>query len=69
MRCTWRFFVDPDGGWRWQKVGDDRAIIAESPASFSSYESCMAAAKSTGYVFEEAQGRSVRPGNDRFPRK
>jgi hypothetical protein len=69
MRYTWRFFVDPDGRWRWQQVGDDRIIISESATSFGTYESCVDAATGTGYVFEKAQGRVVRPGNDRFPRK
>lgn len=69
MRFTWRFFVDPEGRWRWQKVGDDRVVVSESDTSFGSYDSCVAAAAGTGYVFEQAQGRVVRPGNDRFPRK
>jgi len=69
MKVTWRFFVDSDMRWRWQQLTTDRAVIAESQASYDDYEGCIAAARSVGYVFEAAQGKLVRPGNERFSRR
>ena len=69
MQVTWRFFVGEDMRWRWQQLTTDRAVIAESPASYLDYECCIAAAQAAGYVFHAAQGRLVRPGNERFPRR
>ena len=64
MRVIWRFFVADDTQWRWQQLSDDRTVIAQSSASYPTYDSCVAAARANGYVFETAQGRMVRPGND-----
>ena len=64
MRYTWRFYADADGGWRWQKLGAERDVVAESSIAFEDYESCVAAATDNGYVFEATQPRFVRPGND-----
>lgn len=64
MRFTWRFYVDADGGWRWQKLGADRDVVSQSSIAFDSYDDCVAAAAKSGYVFEATQQRSVRPGND-----
>ena len=69
MKITWRFFVGADMRWRWQQLSTDRAVIAESETSYDDYEGCMAAAHAVGYVFEAAQGRLVRPGNEHRPRR
>jgi hypothetical protein len=64
MRYTWRFYVTDDGRWRWQKLGNELTVVTESSQSFDNYESCVAAATKSGYVFEATQARFVRPGND-----
>ena len=60
MRQVWRFYVDSDQRWRWQKMSPDREVIGESPASFECYEECVTAAKTAGYKFERAQAGSRR---------
>jgi hypothetical protein len=70
MRVIWRFFVADTTQWRWQQLSDDRTVVAESPMSYETYDSCVAAARAQGYVFEATQGRLTRPGNDhRYPRR
>ena len=56
----WRFFVGADGHWRWQQLALDKTILDESPASYSDYENCLAAAQVSGYVHEPAQARIRR---------
>jgi hypothetical protein len=68
MRVIWRFFVGEDTRWRWQQLSVDRAVVAESRASYEKYERCLAAAQSKGYVFEAAQDRLPRPGNRIYSR-
>jgi hypothetical protein len=63
MRTSWRFFVGPDGRWRWQELGPDGVVIKESAEAFDTYETCVGGATKSGYVFATAQGRTVRPGN------
>jgi len=57
MRSIWRFYVDPERGWRWQRLAADRAIIAESSVAYKEYEGCLANAESEGYVFKPAQAK------------
>lgn len=55
MRCSWRFYADPDREWHWQQLGLDGTLLAESPRSYPDYEACVRAAHERGYVFAEAQ--------------
>jgi hypothetical protein len=68
VRFTWRFYIGADALWHWQQIHDGN-VVAESSSSFDTYDACVIAAQSQGYVFHVAQGRTVRPGNDRFPRR
>lgn len=60
MNSIWRFYVDQDRRWRWQKLSVDHALIAESRAAYKEYEGCLANAQDEGYVFEPSQARLVR---------
>jgi hypothetical protein len=60
MYIVWRFFANEYGKWRWQKLGPDRAIISQSLRAFDSYDSCIDAARRSGYVFQLAQQRTTR---------
>lgn len=60
MRSIWRFYVDPDQQWRWQRLAADRAVIAESSVAYKEYEGCLANAESEGYVFTPAQAKLPR---------
>ena len=64
MAFTWRFYADSDGRWHWEKLAPDRTVVAQSAQGFDDYERCKAAAAENGYVFERAQTRTVRPGNE-----
>jgi hypothetical protein len=64
MSGIWRFFKSDRGRWCWQKLSLDSVVIAESAVSYATYDSCIAAARSNGYVFESSQACGARPGND-----
>jgi hypothetical protein len=55
INFVWRFYVDPDGAWRWQRLGTDSKIHGESPASHATYEVCVADAEVYGYHFARSQ--------------
>lgn len=60
MNFIWRFYVDPDHRWRWQRLSSDRSVVAESRAAYKEYEGCLANAKDEGYVFHPSQAKLVR---------
>ena len=55
MTLIWRFFAGEDRRWRWQQVSIDHVVLAESRASYTDYENCVAAARVSGYVFQASQ--------------
>ncbi len=57
MNNIWRFFVDPDRRWRWQRLAADRSLISESRAAYKEYENCLASARNEGYDFHPSQGK------------
>ncbi|HET9403999.1 MAG TPA: hypothetical protein VFO57_05425 [Burkholderiales bacterium] len=57
MNNIWRFYVDQDRLWRWQRLAADRSLISESRAAYKEYESCLANAKIEGYVFHPSQDK------------
>lgn len=62
MRVIWRFFVGENMRWKWQQLGYDRRVIAESRSSYDNFERCIAAARTKGYVYCSAQEHLARPG-------
>jgi len=60
MNFIWRFYVDQDHRWRWQRLSTDRAVVAESLADYKEYEGCLANAKDEGYIFHPSQARLPR---------
>jgi hypothetical protein len=56
----WRFYVGPDGHWRWQRLSPDRLLISESRSGYAEYEGCLANAKEEGYVFLPSQDKLAR---------
>ena len=59
MNYIWRFYVDPDRRWRWQRLSPDRSLVAESRAAYKEYESCVTNARNEGYDFQPSQDRQV----------
>lgn len=57
MNNIWRFYVDQDRRWRWQRLSADRSLISESRAAYKEYENCLANAKEEGYVFHPSQDK------------
>jgi hypothetical protein len=56
----WRFYTDADRRWRWQRRTADDAVLAESAAGYGDYDSCVAAAREAGYVFQASQEKLRR---------
>lgn len=55
MNTIWRFFVDEQGQWRWQRLDSRRAVVSESTQSFEAYEACRASAQMRGYVVTQQE--------------
>jgi hypothetical protein len=60
MSVVWRFYMDQDRKWRWQQLGADRVLLAESRSAYKEYEGCLANARLEGYVFQPAQSKLLR---------
>jgi hypothetical protein len=60
MNIIWRFYMDQERRWRWQQLGADRSLLAESRTGYREYEGCLADAKDMGYVFEPAQVKHLK---------
>lgn len=60
MNSIWRFYVDQDRRWRWQRLATDRGVIAESRMAYKEYEKCLANAQEEGYVFHPSQAKLAR---------
>ena len=61
MNNIWRFYADQDRMWRWQRLAADRSLISESRVAYRDYESCLANARSEGYVFHPSQDKFKPP--------
>ena len=38
MNVIWRFYLDHNHRWKWQRMSADRTVIAESAAAYKEYE-------------------------------
>ena len=52
MNLTWRFYIDQNRLWRWQRLTAGKAVVAESEAGCKDYEDCVKNAEARGYVFQ-----------------
>ena len=52
----WYFFQDESGGWRWDAVAADGAVIASSAAAFASRQLSVQDATERGYAVRIAAG-------------
>ena len=59
MNYIWRFYMDPDRRWRWQRLSADRSLISESQIGYTEYEHCVASAGNEGYVYRPSQEKRV----------
>jgi hypothetical protein len=58
-RVTWRFYMNKENLWRWQRVTTVGTVIDESPEASADLENCIASAKRCGYVYQESQPRAI----------
>jgi hypothetical protein len=56
----WRFFADSDHQWRWERLAFDGTVLEHSKSGYLQYESCVANASESGYVFLAAPS-STKP--------
>ena len=56
---VWRFYVDPEGGWRWQQLTSDQSVLADSTGAHPTYDDCVRDAESQGYRFYEWQEKFI----------
>ncbi|HYC46561.1 MAG TPA: hypothetical protein VED01_13900 [Burkholderiales bacterium] len=49
----WYFYETPAGGWQWDHVDENGAVIARAPHPFRSRTACVSDAKARGYGTEE----------------
>jgi hypothetical protein len=68
MTFAWRFFNEP-AGWKWQQLSADREILAESRASYPTYDACIRAAASRGYSFVASQSHLTGSPNLYTPQR
>ncbi len=59
MNIIWRFYMDPNQRWKWQRLSADRSVVSESASAFGEYDGCLADARENGHVFEPSQPRLV----------
>jgi hypothetical protein len=57
MNYIWRFYVDQDRRWRWQRLTMDRVVVNESRTAYKEYEGCLVNAQNEGYVFHPSQAK------------
>ncbi|MBI3043784.1 MAG: DUF1508 domain-containing protein [Betaproteobacteria bacterium] len=60
MNYIWRFYMDQDRRWRWQRLSADRVLVAESRTAYKEYEGCLANAQVEGYVFHPSQPKLIQ---------
>ncbi len=60
MKFIWRFYMDQDRRWRWQRLAMDKTVSAESKMGYKEYEGCLANAKNEGYVFHPSHAKIAR---------
>ena len=55
----WRFYMAKDRLWRWQRVTVGGSVVDESRAAYGDFDSCVASARSNGYLFEKSQPKAI----------
>lgn len=60
MNYIWRFYLDHDRRWRWQRLSADRVLIAESRTAYKEYESCLTSARNEGYAYQPSQEKRIQ---------
>jgi hypothetical protein len=60
VNAVWRFYLDPDGKWRWQRLTIHQVVISESHSAYKDYEGCVADAQKKGYVFQTSHAKRIQ---------
>jgi len=59
VSTVWRFYVNEDRKWQWQRLATNRTVILESHTGYKDYEECVAAAQGEGYGFRPSQSKKI----------
>jgi hypothetical protein len=60
VNAVWRFYLDQDRKWRWQRLTVQRVVISESNAAYLVYEQCVADAQKRGYTSQTSQFKQIQ---------
>ena len=60
MNFIWRFYIDQNQRWKWQRLSVDRTVLAESHTGYKEYEGCLANARDNGHVYQPSQAKLIR---------
>ena len=58
---VWRFYVHPEGGWRWQQLTSDQSVLSDSASAHTTYDECVRDAETHGYRFAPSQEKVILP--------
>lgn len=58
---AWRFYVCPDGAWRWQQLAVDQTVLCESSSASATYDDCLRDAEAQGYRHAASQEKVAAP--------
>ena len=60
MNFIWRFYMDHNRRWKWQRLAVDKTVLAESTSAYKEYAGCLANARDNGHVFQPSQPKLVK---------
>jgi len=63
MNLTWRFYIDQDRLWRWQRLTAGKAVVAESQEGCKDFDECVRNAEAGGYVFQPSRTSKTQAGS------
>jgi hypothetical protein len=60
VNAVWRFYLDQDRKWRWQRLTVHRVVISESHAAYMDYGKCVADAQKNGYASHTSPSERIQ---------
>ena len=68
VNVVWRFFTESDHQWRWERLALDGTVLERSKSGYPQYESCVANASESGYVFLPSSSTKPKSASARTKR-
>lgn len=60
VRAIWRFYLDKDQKWRWQRLSTGDVVVSESRTACMDFDDCVTDAKINGYVFQPSLSKVIQ---------